>query len=117
MRQALPRLSPAFLAVALADYAKAVRATGDGATAENLYRRAIHVAEARVGQSHPVLGTVQQGYAELMRDSGRKSEARKLLTAARRIQEKWERENLIWLTVEVTSSLQADHVTPVLMPP
>ena len=106
MMETLPRLEPVFLAGTLTDYAQAARANGDSTTAENLYRRAIDVAQTRLGQSHPVLGTVLQKYAELVRDSGRKSEARKFFAIARRIQEKWERENLIGLTVEVDSLLR-----------
>ena len=106
MMETLPRLEPVFLAGTLTDYAQAARANGDSTTAENLYRRAIDVAQTRLGQSHPVLGTVLQKYAELVRDSGRKSEARKFFATARRIQEKWERENLIGLTVEVDSLLR-----------
>ena len=101
MMETLPRLEPVFLAGTLTDYAQAARANGDSTTAENLYRRAIDVAQTRLGQSHPVLGTVLQKYAELVRDSGRKSEARKFFATARRIQEKWERENLIGQTVEL----------------
>ena len=99
--EALPHLAPGALAVALADYAKAVRANGDRATAESLYRRVIDVVEARLGQAHPVLGTVLQQYAELLRESGRKSEARKLLTTANRIQQESERENLTGHTIGV----------------
>ena len=101
MMETLPRLEPVFLAGTLTDYAQAARANGDSTTAENLYRRAIDVAQTRLGQSHPVLGTVLQKYAELVRDSGRKSEARKFFATARRIQGKWERENLIGQTVEL----------------
>lgn len=99
----LPNPSPSTLAVTLSDYANAVFEEGDIKTAEEAYLRSIAVAQARLGPHHLVLAQLLEGYAGVLRDSGRKSEARKLADAARRIQSEWDRENMTGHTVEFST--------------
>jgi hypothetical protein len=106
MMETLPHPSPATFAATLADYARAVYAKGDARTAEDAYLRSIAIAEARLGQKHVVLGRLLHGYAEVVRDAGRKSEARRLTDAARRIQNEWDRENMTGHTVDVNTLMR-----------
>ncbi len=101
MMEAVPTPSPATLCMTLGDYAMAVRGAGDHQTAEQLYRRAITLAKTRLGPGHVILAELLQRYGELARDAGRKSEARKLIQAARRIESEWSRENVTGHTVEI----------------
>lgn len=101
----LPAPSPATLAVTLADYAKAVRRTGDVPLAANLYEKAIAVAQKRLGRGHVILADLYQQYAQFLDDRGMKSEARKLTDTARQIRSDWNRMNMIGHTVELESLL------------
>lgn len=105
LMEGLPAPSPTTLAITLADYAKAVRGTGDVQAAENLYRKAIAVAKTRLGQGHVILAELFQQYAQVVRDRGMKSEARKLVEAARQIRSEWNRVNMTGHTVEFESLL------------
>lgn len=99
--EALPAPSPATLALTLADYASAEAALGDGDAAEKLCEDAMTVARARLGPDHHVLARVLEARAEVLRQKGRKPEARKLRNEARRIRAEWARRNMTGLTVEV----------------
>jgi tetratricopeptide (TPR) repeat protein len=105
LMEALPAPSPTTLTVTLADYANAVRSTGDVQATENLYRKAIAVAEARLGHGNVIVAELFNQYAEVLRDDGKKSEARKLDNAARRIRSEWNRVNMTGHTIEFESLL------------
>lgn len=98
--EGIPAASPVTLTVTLADSAKALHRGGDHRTAEAQYRRAIALAEARLGGGHVVLADVLRQYAGFVREAGRRSEARQIAETAQRIQDHWRRDNLIGYTVE-----------------
>jgi tetratricopeptide (TPR) repeat protein len=99
--ESLPNPSPATLVVTLADYARAIRRSGEPSAAEALYVRAVDIASSRLGRKHTAYGRLLLDYAELLRDQGRKGESRKLVNTARRIQNDAARENMTGYTVEV----------------
>ncbi len=105
MMEMIPNAAPATLAGTLCDFALIQARVGDRATAARLYEKAIAVAEARLGPIHPVLGKSLERYAELLRETGNRSEARRLSTMARRIQDESTRENLTGHTVDAGALL------------
>jgi tetratricopeptide (TPR) repeat protein len=102
----VPAPSPATLTTTLAGYATALFTLGDHETAAILYRQAIAVAQMHLGQDHVILAELYEQYSRLVRSAGRKSEARNLAEAARRIQNAWRRDNMTGHTVEYESLLQ-----------
>ncbi len=86
-------------------YAEALRETGDVAGAEEQYRRALAAASG-LGANHPALACLYEGYARLLRTTGRKAQARRLAAAARRIVQWSARENLSGHVVSLRSLAQ-----------
>lgn len=76
-------------------------AQSDHEAATELYPRAINIAESRLGSAHPILGGLLQKYSEVLRRSGKRSEARTAAAAARRISEESSRENLTGHTTPI----------------
>ena len=98
---AQPNASPTTLTVALADYANLLDGLGSHEAANDLYTRAISIAESRLGPTHPILGGLLQKYSELLRRSGKRSEARAAAHTARRISDESRRENLTGHTIPI----------------
>lgn len=97
--QAIPNPSPVVHASSLGEFVRTTAKMGDYNSADALYRKAIGVAQAELGDVHPVYAAILAGYAELLRACGRGPEARKLSSKATEIRNRSMRENLTGLTV------------------
>jgi tetratricopeptide (TPR) repeat protein len=98
--ESAPRISPAAFAVTLAGYANALHRAGDPQAAAAHYRQAVAHAQTSLGDHHIVLADLLEQYSAFVRETGKKSEARQLAAAARRIQNAWNRDNLTGYTIE-----------------
>ena len=63
-------------------------AQGKYAEAEPLYGRALRIGEASLGPDHPIVATVAENLAAVLRQLGREDEARKLEERAAAIRKK-----------------------------
>ena len=98
--ESAPRISLAAFAVTLAGYANALHRGGDPQAAGAHYRKAVAHAQTSLGDHHIVLADLLEQYSAFVRETGKKSEARQLAAAARRIQSSWSRANLTGYTIE-----------------
>lgn len=73
------------LAWPLNDLAIACLRLGDTTRAEPLVERALTLAETAFDPGHPIFASLFETKAQLLRQSGRKSEARQLVKHAKRI--------------------------------
>jgi tetratricopeptide (TPR) repeat protein len=99
----LPSRRPVALVRTWHEAAVALMAAEEDQKALSLYRRAVDLAEGKLGRSHPVLATVLPGYAKLLRKLHRGGEASRLERRAELIRQSYERENLLGHTVDVQS--------------
>lgn len=101
MMDGLPNASPATLVVTIADYANVLETMDDRQAANDLYARALRIAQLRLGPAHPILGGLLQQYSLVLRRSGKKAEARTFANVARRIRDTSGRENLTGHTIPI----------------
>lgn len=80
-------------------------ATGEPLEAERWLKTTLETAFGTVGLEHPLVGTVLQEHATLLRVLGRKTDAKKVEKQARAILEKAPREGTSLYTVDVTELL------------
>ncbi|MGH8245953.1 MAG: tetratricopeptide repeat protein [Gammaproteobacteria bacterium] len=66
------------LAATMSDLAGVHERMGKHADAENLYQRALKTVEESLGQTVPELVPILQGYAALLKTTGRQAEAEKV---------------------------------------
>jgi len=69
------------LAVAIFNLARVHAAQSDTEQAEPLYREALEIYSESLGDEHPNVVTMRQGFADFLREQGRGDEAEQLLTA------------------------------------
>jgi len=74
------------------------------AKAEDSFRRAILIASEALPPDHPNLAQYCASYAHLLRETGRKSEARRLEEQAKTAREHHARVNLLGYTVDARQS-------------
>jgi tetratricopeptide (TPR) repeat protein len=96
---------PAELAKVLGNLGLFSLETGDTAGAEAYLKRAIAVAGPALGDEHPVLGPILQAYADLLRRTHRKREAKAAEQRAERIQARNARDNALGMTVDAQALL------------
>ena len=76
--------------------------------AERLYRSALESATASLGPEHPDVAAIMNGTARMLRERGRKSEAKELEKSAKLIFEKHSRRNLLGHVVDVRELAKRD---------
>ena len=77
--------------------------TGRPDEAETLFRSAIALCEKQLGRNYYLLGKVLNNYAEFLRSTGRRADARSAVKRAREILAGFGKENSTGLTVDVTA--------------
>lgn len=92
--ESVPSPAPATLAAALADCANALRQRGDTRGSEEMYLRAVALAEERLGPGHEARAYVYMQFAEFLRQRGERRRARAMMEAAERIHSEWRQSNL-----------------------
>lgn len=117
-RQALeilePRAAarPAELAQVLNNLGFFCAQSGSLAEAENHYRRALAAAEPALGGDHPLVGSLLEGYGDVLRRTHRKSEAKAVERRAKSILARNSRENALGLTVDARSLVESVSARP-----
>ena len=108
MQQSLARVEAEFgpdhplMARALNNVAAEYITAGRRDDADAAYGRAAVIAERALGPDHPMLGTVLGNYANLLRDTGRKAESKRLAAQSREIMRESARRNGEGMTIDAT---------------
>jgi len=78
------------VATGLNNLARFLRAAGNYAEAEPLFKRALSITERALGPDHPDVANVLENYADLLRDTERAQEAASMEARAELIRAKQE---------------------------
>lgn len=100
---ALPNHRPVALVRTWHEAAMALMAADQNQRALAIYKKAIEVSGSRISPNHPLMATVLDGYAALLRKLGKGGEANKLERRAEAVRQRHEQENLLGHTIDVQS--------------
>ena len=85
---------------------------GSLAEAEGHYRRGLAAAEPALGADHPLVGSLLQGYGNVLRRMHRKSEAKAAEQRAKSILARNSRDNALGLTVDARALVDSNSARP-----
>lgn len=103
---------PAELARILNNLGLLCTQAGSFAEAERYYRKGLAIAEPALGADHPLVGTLLEGYGDLLRRMHRKSEAKAAERRAKTILARNAQDNAMGLTVDARSLVEPTSARP-----